>query len=81
MAPLDYDQLRTLTARRIISALSPFVLARQAGSHRDYKHPDGRRVTASFHHSFDTFRLKTLRSVREIQAQWQWDDLKRLGLV
>ena len=58
-----------------------FSLARQTGSHRHSKHSDGRRVTISFHHSSDTFRPKTLRSMIEIQAQWKYDDLVRLELV
>jgi hypothetical protein len=44
-------------------------------------HPDGRRVTLSFHHSSDTFRRGTLHSIIEIQARWSMDDVTRLGLV
>ena len=58
-----------------------FVLSRQSGSHRHYKHADGRRVTVTFHHTSDTFRFKTLRSMIEVQAQWREEDLVRLQLV
>jgi|HubBroStandDraft_6_1064221.scaffolds.fasta_scaffold1251816_2 predicted RNA binding protein YcfA (HicA-like mRNA interferase family) len=68
----EYDLLRSLTARRLIATLlrDGFVLARQRGSHRLYRHPDGRRVTVSFHHSSDTFRPGTLRSMLDTQARW-----------
>jgi predicted RNA binding protein YcfA (HicA-like mRNA interferase family) len=80
---VDYSRLRSLTARQLVSALQSdgFDLQRQRGSHRHYKHPDGRRVTLSFHHSSDTFRLGTLRSILETQARWTADDLRRLGLL
>jgi hypothetical protein len=38
-------------------------------------------VTVTFHHTSDTFRFKTLRSMIEVQAQWRWEDLVRLQLV
>ena len=55
--------------------------ARQVGSHQRYRHPDGRRVTVSFHHARDTFPLKTLKSMIEDQARWTEADLRRLGLL
>lgn len=81
--PLDYTQLKALTARQIIAALSRdnFYLRRQKGSHQRYQHPDGRRVTVSFHSTGDTFPFKTLKSIIESQAQWTEDDLRRLGLI
>lgn len=80
---LDYFQLRALTTRDIIRALEKdgFFLRRQKGSHRLYKHSDGRFVTVSFHHLSDTFPLKTLKSMIEAQAYWTEADLKRLELV
>jgi predicted RNA binding protein YcfA (HicA-like mRNA interferase family) len=67
MASIDYRLLRSTTARRLVQALERdgFALNRQFGSHRQYKHPDRRRVTVSFHHSSDAFPLKTLRSMIE----------------
>ncbi|MBT7069928.1 MAG: addiction module toxin, HicA family [Anaerolineae bacterium] len=81
--PIDYSRLRGLTARRLISALirDEFFLRSQRGSHQRYRHPDGRRVTVSFHHPGDTFPPKTLKTILEIQAQWNEEDLKRLGLL
>jgi predicted RNA binding protein YcfA (HicA-like mRNA interferase family) len=80
---VDYSRLRSITARQLVSALQAdgFSLQRQKGSHRHYRHPDGRRVTLSFHHSSDTFRLGTLRSIIETQGRWTADDLRRLGLL
>jgi predicted RNA binding protein YcfA (HicA-like mRNA interferase family) len=80
---LDYSRLRSLTAREIISALirDGFSLDRQSGAHRLYRHPDGRRVTVSFHRAGETFELKTLRSILEFQALWGENDLSRLRLI
>ena len=80
---IDYSRLRSLSVRRLVSALTTdgFVLQRQKGSHRHYRHTDGRRVTLSFHHTGDTFRPGTLRSIIEIQARWTNEDLVRLALL
>jgi predicted RNA binding protein YcfA (HicA-like mRNA interferase family) len=80
---IEYGRLRSLTARQLIAALERdgFELARQKGSHRHFRHADGRRATVSFHHASDTFRLGTLRSMLELQALWTDDDLRRLGLA
>ena len=80
---IEYARLRSVTARQLASALQAdgFDLQRQKGSHRHYRHPDGRRVTLSFHHSSDTFRPGTLRSIIEIQARWTSTDLLRLNLL
>jgi predicted RNA binding protein YcfA (HicA-like mRNA interferase family) len=79
---VDFSRLRSLTARQLASALQAdgFVLKRQKGSHRHYVHPDGRRVTLSFHHASDIFRPGTLRSMIELQARWSEADLLRLHL-
>lgn len=83
MSDIDWSQLRSLKARDLISALmrDGFSLVRQAGSHQFYRHPDGRRVTVSFHQPGQTFRPKTLRSMIEQQANWTIDDLKWFKLV
>jgi predicted RNA binding protein YcfA (HicA-like mRNA interferase family) len=80
---VDYSNLRSLTARQVMSALikDGFFLRRQSGSHRRFNHADGRRVTLSFHHSSDTFPIGTLMSMLEKQAQWDEEDLRRLGLL
>ena len=83
MKGIAYSQLRSLTAREIISALirDDFYLDRQSGSHQQYQHQDGRRVTVSFHHSNDAFSPKMLESILEKQAKWTYEDLKRLKLL
>ena len=81
--PIPYDQLHNLSARELISALirDEFFLRSQRGSHQRYRHPDGRRVTVSFHRSSDTFPPKTLKTIIEEQAGWTEDDLRRLKLI
>jgi predicted RNA binding protein YcfA (HicA-like mRNA interferase family) len=68
---MDFSRLRNLTAREFGAALlrDGFELSRQKGSHRHYKHADGRRVTLSFHHSSATFPLGTLRKMIELEAK------------
>lgn len=80
---IDYSYLRNLTARELISALikDGFYLRRQKGSHQRYQHSDGRRVTVSFHTAGDTFKIKTLRTMIELQARWSEDDLRQLRLL
>lgn len=79
---IDYRQLRNLTVREIISALiqDGFFYRRQKGSHQRYQHPDGRRVTVTFHASSDTFPIKTLKEMIG-QARWTEEDLRRLKLI
>ena len=81
--PIDYRRLRGLSAREIMSALmrDGFVLDRQSGAHQHYRHPDGRRVTVSFHHPRDTFLPKTLKRMIEDQARWTEEDLRRFKLI
>ena len=80
---LDYSKLRNLSAREIIAALlhDGFRFRRQKGSHQRFVHPDGRRVTVSFHRSSDTFEMKTLRTMLEGQARWTEADLRLLKLI
>lgn len=79
---IDYRALRSLRARELIAALERdgFSLVRQTGSHQRYRHADGRRVTVAPHGRGDTFTIKTLKSIIEVQARWTEDDLNRLGL-
>lgn len=80
---IDYSKIRALTARDLISALERdgFVMVRQAGSHKHYRHPDGRRVTVAYHRRGGSFQMGTLRSMVERDARWTEADLKRLGLL
>jgi len=83
MSSIDYRKLRSLAARKLISALKRdgFYLERQRGSHQYFWHPDGRKVTVSFHHPGDTFPPKTLKEMIELQANWTFDDLRRLKVI
>lgn len=80
---VNYALLRSLTAREIMSALirDGFVFDHGAGFHQIYYHPDGRRVTVTFHSPSATFAPKTLKSMIETEARWKEADLKRLKLV
>ncbi len=73
---------RGITARQFIKALHAdgFVLQRTRGSHRIYRHPDGRRVVAAYHLLSNTFPLGTLRAMIS-DVGWQEEDLRRLGLL
>ncbi len=73
---------RGITARRLIKALHEdgFSLTRTRGSHRIYRHSDGRRVVVSYHRINDTFPIGTLRAMLADIA-WSEDDLKRLHLL
>ena len=81
---IDYAGLRSLTAREIIAALIRdgfYLRTSRKGSHQRFQHPDGRRVTVSFHKPSDTFPPKTLKSMLEWQAGWTEEDLKRLNVL
>jgi len=80
---IHYAHLRSLTARELISALARdgFDLDRQTGAHQLYLHADGRRVAVSFHRPGETFEIKTLRTMIELQARWSEKDLRRLKLI
>lgn len=80
---IDYSQLRSLTARTLISTLirDGFQFDRQRGSHHRYRHADGRQVTVPFTRAGDTFAVKTLKTIIENQAHWTAEDLRRLGIL
>jgi predicted RNA binding protein YcfA (HicA-like mRNA interferase family) len=73
---------RGTSARQLVRALEAdgFTLQRIRGSHRIYRHADGRRVVVAYHALGDTFPIGTLRSMLA-DAGWTDDDLKRLGLL
>jgi predicted RNA binding protein YcfA (HicA-like mRNA interferase family) len=72
---------RGVGARQFIRALHQdgFELARTRGSHRIYRHSDGRRVVVAYHRLSDTFPTGTLRGMIA-DIGWSDDDLARLGL-
>ena len=73
---------RGLSARHFIRALEAdgFQLQRVRGSHRIYRHADGRRVVVAYHALNDTFPIGTLRAMIE-DAGWLEDDLRRVGVL
>jgi predicted RNA binding protein YcfA (HicA-like mRNA interferase family) len=73
---------RGLSARQFIHALEAdgFALQRVRGSHRIYRHTDGRRVVVAYHGLGDTFPIGTLRAMIA-DAGWQDEDLRRVGLL
>jgi len=73
---------RGINARRFLKALQAdgFTLQRIRGSHRVYRHPDGRRMVVAFHHMNDTFPMGTLKAMIA-DASWDSEDLRRLGLL
>lgn len=82
--PIDYRKIRNITARDIENALfrDGYLLIHSTGSHRRYLQEEtGRRVSISWHGRGNTFRIGTLRSIIEAQAQWTDADLIRLGLM
>ena len=83
MRDIDYTRLRSLPARRLIRALMDdgFTFNRQRGSHRRYRHPDGRRVSVAFTRVGETIPIGTLQYIIEEQARWNAEDLRRLGLL
>ena len=83
MSEINFSRLRSLTARQITRALrrDGFDLETQTGSHQQYRHPDGRRVTVTYHHPGDTYSIRTLRAMIQGQARWTAEDLRRLGLL
>ena len=83
MSDIDYSTLRSLTARDLVRALirDGFEFKRKVGSHERYAHEDGRRATVPYTRRGDTFAIGTLQSIIARQAQWNADDLLRLGLT
>lgn len=71
-----------VTARQFIAALHQdgFELARTRGSHRIYRHPDGRRVIVAYHRRSEGFPRGTLAGMIA-DVGWTDDDLRRLGLL
>lgn len=80
---IDYKRLRSLTARKLISALKRdgFEEFRRKGATRFFAHPDGRTTTIHLHNMGQTFAVGTLKTIIERQAQWEEADLERLRLL
>lgn len=72
---------RAISARELVRALEAdgFLLRRVRGSHRIYRHADGRRVVVAYHAPGETFPIGTLRAMITA-AGWTDEDLNRLGI-
>ena len=82
--PINYQRIRNITAREIETALfrDGFTIKRSTGGHRRYYDAaTNRKVSISWHSGGQTFKITTLRSIVEAQAQWTEADLIRLGLI
>lgn len=79
---MTHPELRGASARLIAGALARdgFVLVNTVGSHRLFRHADGRRVVLWYHAASETFGPKTLAKIVR-SARWDLADLRRLGLV
>ena len=75
-------ELRGLQARELVLALEQdgFAWTGGRGSHRVYRHPDGRRVVVAYHRPGSTFPQGTLSAMLAATG-WAPDDLRRLGLL
>jgi predicted RNA binding protein YcfA (HicA-like mRNA interferase family) len=73
---------RGTTARQLIRALHAdgFRLTRTRGSHRIYRHNDGRRLVVAYHALSETFPIGTLKAMVRDTA-WTDEDLRRLSLL
>lgn len=73
---------RGITARHFLQALHQdgFALQRTRGSHRIYRHPDGRRVVVAYHRLGETFPIGTLRAMIA-DTGWDSERLRELGLL
>ena len=73
---------RGVSARKFVRALEAdgFSLQRVSGSHRIFRHADGRRVVVAYHAPGDTFPIGTLRAMIA-DVGWKDEDLTRLGLA
>lgn len=79
---MTHQALRTISARLFINALERdgFVWTGGRGSHRIYRHADGRRCVVAFHRPGATFPTATLASMLE-GTKWTESDLKRLNVI
>ena len=73
---------RATTARDLVRALHAdgFRLVRTRGSHRIYRHADGRRAVVAYHRIAETFPIGTLKAMIT-DIGWSDVDLQRLGLL
>ena len=76
-------RLRNVSVGELIRALERdgfFLYRRTKGSHRIYRHQDGRQTLVPFHRAGDTLPRGTLADLIR-GAQWTEADAQRLGLL
>jgi predicted RNA binding protein YcfA (HicA-like mRNA interferase family) len=63
------DKPPVLKPREVVAVLEKlgFVETRQRGSHKEYRHPDGRRTTVPFHAKRDISPVLLRRIVKDIE--------------
>jgi predicted RNA binding protein YcfA (HicA-like mRNA interferase family) len=73
--------IKNINARMLVRALSAdgFYLSRTSGSHRIYRHSDGRRAVVSYHHLRDNIHIEILSRIFD-DVGWNEEDLIRLEL-
>lgn len=76
-----WDQLRNLTADRLIKALEKdgWIRDIRTSNFHVYRHADGRRVI-SHYHTQKTYGQKLLKGLLD-DIGWSAEDLKRLKLI
>lgn len=75
-------ELRGMQARVFVSALENdgFIWTGGRGSHRVYRHANGRRVVVAFNRPGATFPAGALGAMLA-GTRWTGEDLRRLGLL
>jgi predicted RNA binding protein YcfA (HicA-like mRNA interferase family) len=78
---IPYNRLKNLKAIELCRALERdgAVKDRQNGSHVRYVCSDGRGVSIPMHNK--PIKVRTLKSIIEVQTRWSREDLIRLGLL
>jgi predicted RNA binding protein YcfA (HicA-like mRNA interferase family) len=73
--------IKNINARVLIRTLHAdgFEIIQQSGSHRVFKHKDGRRIVIAYHHLGETIPIGTLKAIID-STEWCEKDLIRLKL-
>ena len=79
---IPWRSIRSIIVREIINAVyrDGFALRNSAGSHQRFHHPDGRRVTVTFHDSGQTLGAGLLQRMIRAPIFGKEEDLTRLDL-
>ena len=79
---IPWRSIRSITVREIINAVyrDGFALQNSTGSYQRFRHPDGRRVTVTFHGSRQILGIGLLQRMIRDQIYCTEEDLRRLDL-